>query len=79
MEIIDNGIGIDKKELKYVFDKSFTGQNGRLVSSSTGMGLYITKSLFDKLGHKIKIESTIHKYTKVSIYFNDDQYYNVVR
>ena len=43
------------------------------------MGLYITKSLCDKLGHKIKIESTIHKYTKVSIYFNDDQYYNVVR
>ena len=79
LEIIDNGIGIDKKELKYVFDKSFTGQNGRLVSSSTGMGLYITKSLCDKLGHKIKIESTIHKYTKVSIYFNDDQYYNVVR
>lgn len=79
LEIIDNGIGIDKKEQKYVFNKSFTGQNGRLVSSSTGMGLYITKSLCDKLGHKIKLESTLHKYTKVSIYFNDDQYYNVVR
>ncbi|MFQ8705775.1 MAG: ATP-binding protein [Thomasclavelia sp.] len=79
LEIIDNGIGIKKSDLSRVFDKSFTGENGRRVSSSTGMGLYIVKSLCDKLGHKIIIESQYGKYTKVIIYFNDDQYYNVVR
>lgn len=79
LEIIDNGIGINEADIKSVFDKSFTGRNGRLVSSSTGMGLYITKSLCDKLGHKIKIESIVEKFTKVTIYFKDDQYYKVVR
>jgi len=79
LEIIDNGIGIKDTDIKYVFDKSFTGANGRLVSSSTGMGLYISKSLCDKLGHLIMIESQVQKYTKVSIYFKDEQYYDVVR
>lgn len=79
LEIIDNGIGIKTSDLSRVFDKSFTGENGRLVSSSTGMGLYIVKKLCDKLGHKIVIESEYGKYTKVILYFNNDQYYNVVR
>ena len=79
LEIIDNGIGIKKSDLSKVFNKSFTGENGRLVSSSTGMGLYIVKRLCDKLGHKIIVESQYNKYTKVTLYFNDDQYYNVVR
>ena len=43
------------------------------------MGLYIVKRLCDKLGHKIIVESQYNKYTKVTLYFNDDQYYNVVR
>lgn len=79
LEIIDNGIGIKAEDLEYVFDKSFTGSNGRAVSSATGMGLYIVKSLCNKLGHHIKIESQYQKYTKVTLYFNDDQYFNVVR
>ena len=79
LEIIDNGIGIDQTDIKYIFDKSFTGNNGRLVSSSTGMGLYISKSLCDKLGHKIMIESKVQQYTKVSICFEDEEYYRIVR
>lgn len=79
LEISDNGLGIKETDIKYVFDKSFTGNNGRLVSASTGMGLYISKSLCNKLGHKIMIESKFQKYTKVSISFNDEQYYKVVR
>lgn len=79
LEIIDNGIGIKISDLSRVFDKSFTGENGHLVSSSTGMGLYIVKRLCDKLGHEIIVESDYDQYTKVIIYFNDNQYYNVVR
>lgn len=79
LEIIDNGMGIKTSDLSRVFDKSFTGENGHLVSSSTGMGLYIVKRLCDKLGHEIIVESHYGQYTKVTLYFNDNQYYNVVR
>lgn len=78
LSITDNGIGISEKDLPRVFNKSFTGNNGRMTQQSTGMGLYIAKSLCTKLGHKIAIESQLHKYTKVTITFAKSKYYNVV-
>lgn len=77
--IEDNGIGINESDLPMVFKKSFTGQNGRIKSKSTGMGLFIAKSLCDKLGHKINIESEESKYTKVIITFSKNHYYDVVK
>ena len=79
IEIEDNGIGIPSKDLKRVFDKSFTGSNGREKVKSTGMGLYIVKKLCDKLGHNIKIESKEKEYTKVIIEFGKYEHYNIVR
>lgn len=76
--IYDNGIGIDAKDLPRVFDKTYTGTNGRLKSKSTGMGLYIAKNLCEKLGHKIAIESKVNEYTKVIITFNKESIYNVL-
>ena len=75
--IWDNGMGIPKNDIKRVFDKSFTGENGRIMAKSTGMGLYIVKKLCDKLGHKIIIESEIHKYTKITIIFYKNDFYKV--
>ena len=43
LEIYDNGIGIPSKDLPRVFEKSFTGSNGRSKVKSTGMGLYVVK------------------------------------
>ncbi len=77
--IEDNGLGINETDLPMVFKKSFTGQNGRIKSKSTGMGLFIAKSLTDKLGHKIKIESKEKEYTKVIITFSKNHYYDVVK
>lgn len=77
--IYDNGIGINKADLSRVFDKSFTGQNGRIYSKATGMGLYIAKKLCDKLGHKIEIESKEKEYTLVKIFFYKDNYYDVLK
>lgn len=77
--IEDNGIGINESDLPMVFKKSFTGQNGRIKSKSTGMGLFIAKSLCDKLGHKIRIESKEKEYTKVIITFSKNHYYDVVK
>ena len=77
--IEDNGIGIPMSDIKQVFDKTFTGTNGREKSSSTGMGLYIAKNLCRKLGHKIEIESKVNEYTKVFITFAKNKYYDVLK
>lgn len=76
--IKDNGIGIPKEDIKRVFNKSFTGYNGRIKSKSTGMGLYISKELCNKLGHNIDIKSEKDKYTIVCITFNNHEFYNVI-
>ena len=77
LEIYDNGIGIPSKDIKRVFEKSFTGSNGRNKIKSTGMGLYIVKKLCDKLGHNIYIESKEKEYTKVIIEFGKNDIYNI--
>ena len=77
--IEDNGIGIKESDLKQVFNKTFTGENGRTKGKSTGMGLFIAKNMCDKLGHKIEIESALNKYTRVYISFAKDKYYEVLK
>lgn len=67
--IEDNGVGINERDIDRVFEKGFTGENGRLFGKSTGMGLYLCKSLCDKLGLGIKLESKENKGTKVEIIF----------
>lgn len=78
LEIEDNGIGISKSDLPYVFDKSFTGENGRLGQNSTGMGLYICSKLCKKLGHTMEIESEQGIFTRVIISFGKNNFYNEV-
>lgn len=79
LSIRDNGIGIKSAEIPKVFDKSFTGSNGRIVASSTGMGLFIASSLAKKLGHKLEISSKEGKYTEVKIIFYKSKFYDVVK
>lgn len=69
LRIEDNGIGIQESELPRIFDKGFTGTNGRKNERSTGMGLYICKKLCDRLGLAIKAYSEYGKGTTVSITF----------
>ncbi|AWI07747.1 sensor histidine kinase [Clostridium drakei] len=67
--IKDNGIGIRKEDIERVFEKSFTGYNGRVKQHSTGMGLYISQKLAGKLGHYITIDSEYRAGVEVSIHF----------
>ena len=78
LEIEDNGIGIPASDIGRVQNKTFTGQNGRKVTGSTGMGLYIVSNLCKKLGHKIEIESQEGEYTKVKFIFDDNLFYREV-
>ena len=48
-----------------MFEKGFTGYNGRRDKKSTGIGLYLCKSVLDRLGHKIRIQSEVGRGTKV--------------
>ena len=66
--IEDNGIGIWPEDLPRVFEKGFTGYNGRTDKKSTGIGLYLCKSVIDRLRHEIRIESEPGKGTKVSLF-----------
>ncbi len=75
LSIYDNGIGIKKSDLPQIFNKSYTGDNGRKVAKSTGMGLYIVKKLCEKLGHKLDVESEYGKFTKVQITFYENDFY----
>lgn len=65
--IEDTGIGIQVEDLPRVFDKGFTGFNGRAFKQSTGIGLYLCKQILTKLSHDIKIDSEVGKGTKVII------------
>lgn len=67
--IQDNGIGINKRDINRVFEKGFTGENGRIFGKSTGIGLYLCKSLCEKLGLGIKLESQSNVGTQVEIVF----------
>ncbi len=71
----DNGIGIPAGDLPDIFEKSFTGENGRTHAKSTGMGLYIAKKLCDKLGHAITAESVQGEYTEIIITFGKNELY----
>lgn len=78
LEIRDNGMGIPNSELPRVFEKSYTGSNGRKVSAATGMGLYLCKELCGKLGHGIEIESQEGEFTCVRLIFRPECYYQVL-
>lgn len=68
LSVEDNGIGIPQSDLPRVFEKGFTGQNGRTVHSSTGIGLYLCKRLCDKLGIGLSVCSQGNG-TSVSLIF----------
>lgn len=71
--IEDTGIGIRTEDIKRVFEKGYTGYNGRLDKKSTGIGMYLCKIILDRLGHKIEIESTQGVGTKVKINLEEYQ------
>lgn len=68
LSIRNNGIGIPESDLPRIFEKGFTGRNGRIGKNSTGIGLYICKRLCDKLGIELTAYSE-NKGTTFSLSF----------
>ncbi len=65
----DNGTGIKKEELSRIFEKGFTGTNGRTHERSTGMGLYLCKKLCKRLGIGISASSIYGQGTEICLEF----------
>lgn len=71
LAISDSGIGIRAEDLPRVFEKGFTGYNGREEKKSTGLGLYLCRGICGKLGHELTITSRPGSGTLVRLYFPD--------
>lgn len=70
----DNGVGIPKAEQKKIFEKGFTGSNGRTHERSTGIGLYLCRKLCGKLGLEIHAKSQEGSGTELMISFPVSSY-----
>lgn len=71
--IEDSGMGIREEDLPRVFERGFTGYNGRIDRKSTGIGLYLCKQIFDRLSHTIQVESKRGEGTRVILGFVQEE------
>ena len=69
--IKDSGLGIQDADLLRVFERGFSGYNGRLTQQSSGLGLYLSEKIADELGHQISITSQVGQGTTVMINFSE--------
>ncbi len=78
----DDGVGIGQADLERLFDKSFTGRNGRTEgSAATGLGLYLAQKLANKLGHRITVSSAPGQGTIAEVHFPElgESEYNLTK
>lgn len=73
--ISDTGIGIRSEDLPRIFERGFTGYNGRMDKKSTGIGLYLCKRVINKLSHSLEVKSNIGEGTSVYIGFEMQETY----
>ena len=69
--IEDYGIGIPEEDINRIFDKGYSGFNGRLKQKSSGLGLYLAKSIADKLDITLKVDSTVGQGSKFYVIVNN--------
>ena len=73
LTVADNGIGVPAGDLPHIFEKGFTGENGRRGAKSTGLGLYLCKKLCDKMGLAVSLASAPDAGTRVTFAFPTDE------
>lgn len=71
--IEDTGIGIRESDLPRIFERGFTGYNGRIGKKSTGIGLYLCRQIMERLSHAIWVESKEREGTKVIFGFGEEE------
>lgn len=73
LEVADDGWGVPAADVPRVFERAFTGENGRRTGSSTGMGLYLVAELCAKMGLAVAIASEEGAGTRVMLAFPHDR------
>lgn len=74
LTIADTGVGIRESDLPRIFERGFTGYNGRAGQKSTGIGLYLSHQILKGLSHTIRVESSLGKGTKVILGFEQEDF-----
>ncbi|MGN0045910.1 MAG: sensor histidine kinase [Eggerthellaceae bacterium] len=69
LQVTDDGVGIPADEVPHVFERGFSGSNGRAEGTSTGMGLYIAAKLCQAMGVGLSLGSELGKGTRVLLIF----------
>lgn len=73
LSITDTGIGIAAEDLPRIFEKGFTGYNGRTDKKATGLGLYLCRRTAAQLSHEIQVESEVGKGTTFRLFFKEKE------
>lgn len=73
LEILDTGIGISKEDLPKIFDKGYSGFNGKLNEKSTGLGLFLVKEIANKISVSITVDSKVGVGSVFRIYFLENR------
>ena len=73
LTVRDNGCGVSEADLPRVFDRGFTGDNGRAGKRSTGIGLYLVRRLCDKMGLTVRADSVPEEFFAVTISFSTNK------
>lgn len=79
LSITDEGPGIEVHELPRIFDKGYTGGTGRLLNAATGLGLYLAKTVADKIGVGLTARSQKGEGTTIELVFSHENDFDAIR
>lgn len=79
VSVKDEGPGIQVHDLPRIFDKGFTGENGRVQHTATGMGLYLAREISKKLRIRLEVATTVGEGTSIGMVFSSDNPFERIR
>ncbi|WP_160033989.1 sensor histidine kinase [Paenibacillus sp. An7] len=79
LDLIDEGPGIQPHDLPRIFDKGFTGENGRIHNAATGLGLYLAQTVAEKIGVALDVLPGQTLGTTMRITFSDPNAFETIR
>ncbi|MGF9696949.1 sensor histidine kinase [Paenibacillus sp. MABNR03] len=79
LDLIDEGPGIQPHDLPRIFDKGFTGDNGRIHNAATGLGLYLAQTVAGKMGITLQVQPVQSQGTTMRMTFTDPNTFETIR
>ena len=76
LAITDEGPGIPSSDIPRIFERGYTGKKGRVSNVATGLGLYLAKTIGDRIGNALRVKSTVGEGTTMTVYFTKENDYD---